>query len=440
MNKVMFLKMVVVSVLTGAILIALAAVYGVLASRESYRNDAIKSIAESYSGQQKIVGPILVMPYTETVEDVSLGDKGGPKVTQHKRERNLIVFPETLTVHGVLRSSERRHGLYKVTVYELESHIEGSIDVPAPEAHEKAVYGTPYLAIGLADVRGIVGSPAMQINGAQVEIEGTTTQPTLSWKPNLQARLPAQIVPGKNALRFALDLTLAGTEQLSIAPVATSNHFELSSPWRSPLFAGRFLPRTRELTNDGFHAVWEISSLAAATQSQITDTTTISSVDTADVSLLNPIDPYKLSDRAVKYGVLFVLLTFGGFFLFEIVKRMPIHPIQYLLVGFGLALFFLLLISLSEHLPFATAYFIASVACIGLLTYYLCFVLHSVRYGVSFGAMLTLLYASIYGLLISEDNALMLGSMLLFLLLGGIMISTRKMDWYKGNPEPASER
>lgn len=434
MNKMIFIKMLVVSVLTGIILIALAAVYGILVNRESYREDAVKSISDSYAGSQQLIGPVFVQPYTQTVDDVALGDKGERRVTSHKVEGSYLIFPSTLSVHGIVRPSERHHGLYKVMVYELESHLEGTFNIPASGLTGQIAYGTPYLALRLSDVRGIIGSPSLLANHKQVQITGIATERAGSWKPNLQALL--QDTPGgvPSTVTFALDLTFAGTQQLSLTPVATTNRFELTSTWPTPLFAGRFLPRTREVTNNGFHAVWEISSLAAATQNQMT-TQSAADVDSINVKLLNPIDPYKLSDRAVKYGVLFVLLTFGGFFLFEIVKRLPIHPVQYLLVGFGLTLFFLLLISLSEHIAFAAAYLIACIACIGLLTYYLCFVLRSVVYGVWFGSMLTLLYAAIYGLLISEDNALMLGSLLLFALLAGIMVATRKVDWYQGSAE-----
>ena len=137
----------------------------------------------------------------------------------------------------------------------------------------------------------------------------------------------------------------------------------------------------------------------------------------------------------MKYGILFVLLTFGGFFLFEIAKRLLIHPVQYLLVGFCLTIFFLLLVSLSEHMAFGLAYLIASFACLGLLTYYLTFVLKSREYGLAFGALLAALYASIYGLLISEDNALLLGSLMLFAVLAAIMVATRRIDWYQRTAE-----
>ncbi len=158
-------------------------------------------------------------------------------------------------------------------------------------------------------------------------------------------------------------------------------------------------------------------------------------IDLMSVSLLTPIDPYKLSDRATKYGILFVVLTFGGFFLFEMMKQLPIHPVQYLLVGFGLAIFFLLLISFSEHMAFASAYLISSAACIGLLTFYLSYVLQRTIRGLGFGGMLTALYAAVYGLLISEDNALILGALLLFAVLAVVMVVTRRVDWYRSGAE-----
>jgi inner membrane protein len=149
------------------------------------------------------------------------------------------------------------------------------------------------------------------------------------------------------------------------------------------------------------------------------------------VNLVEPVNVYSTTDRASKYGLLFVVLTFVAFFMFELVKELRIHPIQYLLVGMGLTIFFLLLLSLSEHIPFVYAYLVASVACIGLLTYYLSFVLSSMGRGLGFGAMLTALYGALYGLLISEDNSLVLGSLLLFGVLATVMVITRKVDWYQ---------
>ena len=179
-----------------------------------------------------------------------------------------------------------------------------------------------------------------------------------------------------------------------------------------------------------------MSSLASATQTQLGNPGQVP--DLMTVSLTTLLDPYSLSERAVKYGILYVVLTFGGFFIFEMIERLPIHPVQYLLVGFGLAIFFLLLVSFSERMPFGFAYLIAGGAAVGLLTFYLAHVLRSVARGLGFGGLLTGMYGAMYGLLISEDNALILGSLLLFGVLAAVMVLTRRVDWYRASaPVPA---
>ena len=244
-----------------------------------------------------------------------------------------------------------------------------------------------------------------------------------------------------------LDFALGGTESLSISPLAKRNKIALDSSWPHPQFNGSFLPRSRTIKADGFHAVWEVSSLATNAQSQyltaiggagatsdVTEIRTagpVGSLDVIGVSLVDPVNVYSQADRASKYGILFIVLTFVGFAMFELIKRLPIHPLQYLLVGLALAIFFLLLLSLSEHIPFWQAYLAAAAACIGLQGFYLSHVLRSRWRGLGFAAMLTLLYGVLYGLLISEDNALLMGSVLLFAILAGIMWTTRKVDWYE---------
>jgi inner membrane protein len=355
----------------------------------------------------------------------------------HVDEGVTTIFPKQLVVKGELKPSIRRHGLYRVPVYEFDGTLSGHFDVPPSPVKGDVQYGIPYLAFTVKDARGIVGMPVIRVDGASYAVvSGSETvaeqnvglHTPMAFGTNLRALLPT--MAGKpDSFDFTLDLALAGTQEFDLVPLADSNHFELSSPWAEPLFAGSFLPRTREISSSGFHADWDVSSLASATQHQLL--TGSDSVDAVSVTLADAIDPYRLADRAVKYGILFALLTFGGFFLFELVKQMLIHPVQYLLVGFCLAVFFLLLVSFSEHMPFALAYLISSVACIGLLTYYLVFVLKSRVYGLAFGAILATLYAAIYGLLISEDNALLLGSLLLFGLIALVMIATRKVDWYQ---------
>jgi inner membrane protein len=430
MNFKLALKMLVIAVVTGVILIALAMVNSTITDRQKYRDNAVMSIEASYAGPQTVIGPVLVRPYTQKTILMEEGEKGARKRVEHVAALTATTFPHVLDVRGKLTPTERRHGLYTVTVYEFAGHLKGSMEIVPPSTTGEVEWGEPYLAMSVEDVRGIVGTPTVAVNGVpETMLQGADS--TMGWQPNLRVPLRG-MREVKGHIEFAIDMDLAGTEKLSVAPVGDSNHVELSSTWRSPLFAGRFLPRTREVAGDGFSATWDVSSLATGTQVQM-ESNPVKPIDLMDVSLLTPIDPYKLSDRATKYGILFVVLTFGGFFLFEIMKDLPIHPVQYLLVGFGLAIFFLLLISFSEHIAFASSYLIASAACIGLLTFYLSYVLRSVTRGVGFGGMLTTLYAAVYGLLISEDNALILGSLMLFAVLALVMAVTRKVDWYKGN-------
>ena len=432
MNRKLAFKLLIIAAVTGVISIALAMVNGVVGDRQKYRDDAVTSIESSYAGPQMLVGPVLVRPYTERTVTLEDDDKGAKKRVEHVAKLTATSFPHVFDVRGTLTPSERRHGLYSVTVYEFAGHWKGSIEIVPPQTTGQVEWGEPYLAMSVADVRGIVGTPAVVVNGTpEMMLQGA--EASTGWQPNLRVPLRgSKELQGR--LDFTMDMDIAGTEQLSVAPVGDSNHVELHSTWPSPLFAGQFLPRTRDVSANGFSAAWDVSSLATGTQVQM-ESNPVKPIDLMSVNLLTPIDPYKLSDRATKYGILFVVLTFGGFFLFEKMKDLPIHPVQYLLVGFGLAIFFLLLVSFSEHIPFAPSYVIASAACIGLLTFYLSYVLRSVIRGLGFGAMLTVFYAAVYGLLITEDNALILGSLMLFAVLAIVMAVTRKVDWYKGGSD-----
>lgn len=436
----LILKLIAIGGLSLVILIALFLVDGLITDRQNYRKEATQAIATSYASEQRIVGPVLVQPYRQTVSE-EIMENGTKKVQQRTVESTWTVFPTELNVKGIMNPSVRRHGLYQVPVYEFDGTMTGRVEAPAPKLDGKVEFGVPYLAFRVKDARGIVGRPAVKVDGHALPVEGAAlskleqdspVHPDVLAGTNLRVVLPGADVQ-KKGLDFSIDLALAGTQQLDIVPVADSNHFEISSSWAEPLFAGQFLPRDRDISPAGFHAKWDISSLATAAQQQLLKTDV--QADAITVSLAQGVDAYTLSDRAVKYGILFVFVTFGGFFLFELAKKMLIHPVQYLLVGACLTVFFLLLVSFSEHVSFGYAYLIASVACIGVLTYYLVAVLKSAFYGFSFGAILTTMYAAIYGLLISEDNALLLGSVMLFALIAIAMIGTRKVDWYQRTAE-----
>jgi inner membrane protein len=304
---------------------------------------------------------------------------------------------------------------------------EGLPPVPAGTTRE---YGTPYLLLGLTDVRGLLGAPQLKADGAALQFE-PGTRDFNEHLSGVSASLPAIANGRVGARSVALSFALAGTQALDVVPVADDTRVQMASAWPHPSFSGDFLPVQRSVKADGFDAQWAVSSLASQAQTQLRRLDQPNArLDSLRVELIDPVDVYTLADRASKYGILFVVLTFVGFGLFELIRRLPIHPMQYLLVGLALAMFFLLLVSLSEHVAFWIAYLVSAVACIGVQFLYLSGVLRSWWRASGFAFGLTALYGALYGLLISEDNALLMGSLLLFGILAVIMWVTRRVDWY----------
>ncbi len=445
------LKIAMVVVLVLAILIPLAMIRGTIAERLQYRQQAVDEVTRGYAGEQGLAGPVLVVPYREQVEVEERDATGVLRKQVREVDRQWLFFPKTMHVHGRVLPSIRKRGLHQVRVYEWQGSIDAAFDVRLPDADpaRPRTLGAPWLDIGIADVRGLVGAPTLRVAGAATPIlQGQKGR----GGGGVHAVLPAALVAGERiAFPVQFGFALRGTEALAIVPLADTNRIVLDSPWPHPQFNGDFLPRTHRIDGKGFHAEWDVSSLASNAQAQYREggaamgkatpapghdgvaaaVEASASIDRVGLSLVEPVNLYSKVDRASKYGLLFVLLTFVGFFLFETIKQLPIHPIQYALVGLALAIFFLLLLSLSEHIAFGLAYSAAALACIGLIGYYVGHVLRSRTRGMGFAAMLGLLYAALYGLLMSEDNALVLGAGLLFVVLAAIMVATRKVDWYQ---------
>jgi inner membrane protein len=439
MNRIaLFVKAAIVGLLTLLLLIPLAMINGTIAERGRYRQEAIASVARSSAGAQTVSGPVLVVPYEDARRYV--GTDGKEIVSAPHARSRMLVFPETLTLEGNVDTDKRFVGLHEVRVYTLDAKLAARFRpdlADAPDPNVLRTYGTPYLSFSFGDVRGL-GRTSLLVDGKPVALRQGVGEHRDDG--GTHAPLPA-LVPGK-ALVVGLAFTLDGTESLAIVPIGDQNAIHVTSDWQHPQFAGSFLPsvKDRRIDAKGFDARWNITALAASSQRQYREDQALDAIEKLDVGLVEPVNIYTQADRASKYGILFVALTFVGFAMFELIKRLPIHPIQYGLVGLALAIFFLLLLSLSEHYAFWKAYLAASTACIGLLGYYLSAVLRSRARGLGFAAMLTVLYGALYGLLVSEDNALVLGSGLLFAALAAVMVLTRRIDWYalgKGEPQAA---
>lgn len=451
MQRILFSKLSIVVGLTLLIGIPLMMIQSTISERMAFHTQAAQSIAADSVQEQAVVGPILALPYTEEYEEVKPANAltGKPEIVRHSVNRQWLVFPNQLQMNGSVDTDSRHRGIHKVLVYSSQLSMSGDFILPAAEdlprenSASKISMGQPFVALSVNDVRGIRNIPRIDWNGETFEFEQGSGLHSL--KEGLHA--PVSIKDWKNTapIKFSFDLGLDGIERMHFSPVAKNNLVTLKSGWPHPQFFGRFMPspKDRKIDDHGFTATWRISALATNAQRQIASlednqatlspgaAVAMNSIDYFSVGFIEPVNIYTQADRAIKYGLLFVAMTFASFFLFEVLKQLPIHPVQYALVGIALALFFLLLISLSEHIPFNDAYLLASSACILLIGFYLSYVLGNWKRGFGFGAGLTVLYGALFGLLCSEDNALIMGSILLFAMLSAVMVLTRKVDWYK---------
>lgn len=460
MQKTLFFKLLIIGFLMALLFIPLSMIDATIGERMRFREEAVQSIATDSVGSQTLLGPVLVIPYTESWEEEDGVDPVSKKTVIRKKSsrQRHFVFPDELVINGTIGTDERHRGIHKVLVYSGQHALSGNFILPDPESFARSKPGsrlnpgTPFVALGLSDTRGLRNFPAINWGGQSHEFKQGSH--LASWPHGLHAPLPELGAQKLGSINFKLDLAIDGIERLDFVPLAKNNQVNLASKWPHPQFGGRFLPslKTNGATENGFNANWRISALSSNAQQQLLalehkgekpaddkDVAVTSSragaLDSFGVAFIEPVNVYSQSQRAIKYGLLFVALTFAAFFLFEVLKNLPIHPIQYLLVGMALALFFLLLVSLSEHITFYLAYLLASSACVLLIGFYLMYVLHNWRRGFGLGLGLTVLYGVLFGLLQSENNALVMGAILLFAVLAAIMIVTRKVDWYQlGKP------
>lgn len=431
------------------LLAALLKISDVVHDRQNYRQIAIQSIAQSLAGPQTLTGPLIHRACTEEW-DVTNANK---EVRSERREFVLAAAPASLTLQGTGKLEPRARGLHATQVFNLKASLSAEwtdLEVLKPKAEHagsRMNCGQPLLMMAVSDARGIRHA-SVKIGEQLLALKPGTFYG--SYPRGVHAPLsPAllQAVP----LQAQLELELVGTESISVVPLGGDTRVQLTSNWPHPSFSGQFLPVDRKVTTEGFEASWRVSSLASTAQQDVTQQDTAkrrgtcppyesavnsSCVETLHVSFVDPSNTYALSDRATKYGLLFIGLTFLAVGMFEFMKSLRVHPIQYLLVGAAMSMFFLLLVSLSEHMPFESAYAIASAACVLLLAYYASHMLGHWSRGLPFGLGIATLYGMLFVLLRMEQTALLLGAVALFAVLAAVMMLTRRVDWYARFKQP----
>lgn len=460
MRYSLFAKISMIFLITVFLGIGLTRISFLVDERAARRNDVVSGIAAATAREQTLIGPVLVVPYTRIVRTQKLGapesrpaeadtpapgwrlnaDQHVPGEAKRVEFENrfsdaLYLLPAELEVQTQMSAEQIRRGLYHAVVFTAGIGIKGRFasegGLLKPQANEQIVFGEPRLIVGIADPRGILRAPVLAWGDQRFDFLPGTAEPKM---PNgIQAPVRGLDLAAAWSAEFSFSLDLRGTQALELAPVGDATRIDVRGNWPHPSFYGQFLPETREVTDAGFSGAWSTTRLATNMPHQLFEhLRNDRPLDTSiGVRFMDPADRYVQTDRALKYGLLFVGLTFAAFFLFEILKRLAIHPLQYGLTGAALVLFYLLLLALSEHLAFALSYAIATLGCVALLTYYLAHVLGSPRWGLAFGALIGAVFGLLYVLISLEDHALLAGSISLF---GGLTLAmalTRKVDWYQ---------
>jgi inner membrane protein len=436
------LKMLFLGLLLLLFLIPLLLIRRQVEEREGYRRTAEDGVIEMWGGEQVVGGPLLVVPYVVRQE----GEDG--KLVESTLQAYFL--PETLEITVSAEPQKRRRGIFEVTLYTAELGLRGAFRPPEPSflpgwrvRPEDVLWKDAQLVVELPALRGLTDQVILSwIAGGRsrdVRFQAGTAPLELFGQPAEGGGIRAPLPEARSGGRFMLNLSLKGGRSLSFLPLGEDTRVSMSSPWPSPRFSGAFLPSERSVGQRGFEAQWRVLSLNRGyPQAWRTGEVDPGAVAASrfGVDLMVPADAYRKVLRSVKYGILFVLLPFLVFFLFEAFSGRRVHPMQYLLVGFAECLFYLLLLSVSEHLSFALTYLLAAAATTSLVSFYAGFALGDARRGLLLAPVLAAAYAFLFAALQSEDYALLIGSLGLFAILAGVMVLTRRVDWYRPGRSP----
>jgi inner membrane protein len=442
-------KLFVTVVLALILLIPAEMIQSLIRERANTRQEAETAISAKWGAEQTLGSPVLSVPYRTYIVD-STGKRQGISISY------AHFLPEELKITGDIAPEVRYYGIFDVVVYTAKLKINGTLKPSFNELNvkpEDVLWGDAVISMGIPDMRGINQTVFIDWDGGRRTF-GPGVRATDLYASGVSVALDTLTADTMHS--FAIDLSLNGSRGINFLPLGRQTSVEINSSWPNPSFSGAFLPGERSITDAGFKAKWTVLDLNRNYPQRWTgNTPTVRRTDGGEdyasydnavdasafgVGLIVPVDHYQQSLRSAKYAGLFIALTFLTFFLIEILNRLRLHPIQYLLVGCALVLFYLLLVSLSEHLSFGTSYAIACTGIVGLVTFYAASVFRRLAITAITFVVVAALYGYLYVLLQMEDYTLLLGSVGLFLILAAVMYVTRKMDWYAvGKREPKED-
>ena len=421
-------KIITILFLTLLLMIPIAVIKDLIRERSSLKMQIENDIARAYGQSQTIIAPVLKIPYKKSIENSE-----GKIETKHGV---ISVTPNDLKVDGGIETDKRKRSIYEIIVYKSELNITGIIELPDmtnyPSDEYDLDYEAAYLSMGISDNNGLFENTSIEVNGMSYELSPGTTQ---DWLMHNSLSTPIISMDTSEDVEFSLLLKIKGTKSIQFLPVAKNATITLHSQWHSPSFIGSQLPQSHDITQDGFSAKWTNNQYNRSYPHFWFDGnyTFKGANNSFGVNLIEPVDGYGKNNRSSKYALLIISLTFGVFFFFEVMYKKNIHPVQYTMIGFALTTFYLLLISLTEHVGFNVAYLCSAIATISLISGYTQFIIKSKKAVLILFLLLASIFTYIFIILQLEEFALLAGSVGLFIILSMVMFLSRNIDWYNLN-------
>ncbi|MBS4044028.1 MAG: cell envelope integrity protein CreD [Chitinophagaceae bacterium] len=430
-NNIYF-KVGTIIIIALLLLIPTSMIESLIFERETTQREAISEVSSKWGEEQTISGPFISIPYTKYIKEFSKKDSAEKLVAV---KDFIHILPNELSINGNINPEARNRGIYEIVVYNSKVKIAGKFtkfnlsefDIPKENIH----FDKAFLTVGISDLRGI-----------EEQINLTWNEKTFSFNPGVtttdivKSGINAPVVissTDSNMYSFSLDVNLKGSQLLYFTPVGKVTDINMNSSWKNPSFNGAFLPDTRTVSDSGFKANWNVLHLNRNyPQAWIGSSYSIQE-SSFGINLLLPVDNYQKSYRSIRYAILFIAFTFLVFFFIEILNKVFIHPIQYILVGIALIVFYSLLLSISEHLKFNVAFILSAIATLLLIAGYVKAILKSTKLTMLLSGILLVLYTFIFIIIQLQDFALLIGSIGIFLILGLVMYYSRKIDWYNLN-------
>ncbi len=429
----MTFRVAVIAVLALLLLIPLSMVQGLIREREDRKEEAQMEVSSTWGGPQTVVGPVISVPY-EVVVRVNANDgSGGYEMKTVKHYAHFL--PEKLDISTELEPERRHRGIYDVVVYRSKIKLKGNFNAIKDnelQLNDRLRWQEAVVTMGVSDLRSVRGQLYMTTGQHQLAFEpGAPVDDVMG--TGMSAALKLDSLWEEKEIPFEMELQLNGSSHLRMVPVGRVTTAGMKSSWPDPSFKGAFLPDSSDIHADGSSAEWSVLHLNRAYPQEFVGSRAHQLEESAfGVDLVLPVDEYRKSDRAAKYGFMLIALVFLVFFFVEVLQKLRIHPIQYLLVGLALCIFYTLLIALGEHVGFGAAYGIAATAVIGLVVFYAASVFKMPKATRLLAFVLVLVYGFVFTIIHQEDYALLLGSIGLFAVLTIVMALSRKIDWYGG--------